>query len=55
MQQNAILSTMRVPRFMGKGVIEFTEKVVPQVGPGQLLIAVKANALCGTEPRPMQR
>jgi len=40
---------MRVPRFVGDGRIEFGEKPVPEPGPGQLLIAVKANALCGSE------
>jgi threonine dehydrogenase-like Zn-dependent dehydrogenase len=40
---------MRVPRFVGGRKIEFGEKPVPIPGPGQLLIQVKANALCGSE------
>jgi threonine 3-dehydrogenase len=42
-------TTMRVPRFVGGRKIEFVDKPVPAPGPGQLLIAVKANALCGSE------
>jgi threonine 3-dehydrogenase len=41
--------TMKVPRFKGGGFIEFEEISVPKPGPGQLLIQVKANALCGSE------
>lgn len=44
-----ILDTMRVPLFKGEGEIEFIEKPVPRPGPGQLLIRVRANALCGSE------
>ena len=51
MTQLPFADSMRVPRFVGNGRIEFMEKAVPSVGPGQLLIAVKANALCGTERR----
>lgn len=42
-------SMMRVPQFCGDGKIEFSEKPVPDPGPGQLLIEVRANALCGSE------
>src|SRR5579859_879841 len=49
MQQNMIPPTMRVPHFIGAGAIRSIEKAVPKPGPGQLLIAVKANALCGSE------
>lgn len=38
-----------VPHFVGDSRIATTTKPVPQPGPGQLLIAVKANALCGSE------
>jgi len=38
-----------VPHFVGGGKIEKTVKQVPQPGPGQLLIQVNANALCGSE------
>ena len=40
---------MRVPRFKGQGQIEFVDKPVPQPGPGQLLLQVSANAVCGSE------
>jgi threonine dehydrogenase-like Zn-dependent dehydrogenase len=40
---------MLVPHFVGTGTIDFIEKPVPEPGPGQLLIKVKANALCGSE------
>lgn len=37
------------PRFRGKGVIEMQQCPVPRPGPGQLLLRVRANALCGSE------
>lgn len=40
---------MTAPLFVGQGRIEFGEKPVPTPGPGQLLVQVKANALCGSE------
>ena len=40
---------MVVPRFVGKGGIGFEERPVPAPGPGQLLVRVRANALCGSE------
>lgn len=40
---------MRVPSFIGGGKIGWAEKPIPEPGPGQLLIQVKANALCGSE------
>jgi threonine 3-dehydrogenase len=40
---------MKYPAFVGGRKIEFVEKLVPQPGPGELLIRVKANALCGSE------
>lgn len=46
---NAIPSTCRVPAFVGSKQIKFIEKPVPQPGPGQLLLRVHANALCGSE------
>ena len=45
----SIPPTMSVPQFVGGGRITFGEKPVPTPGPGQLLIQVKANALCGSE------
>ncbi|PLS78930.1 MAG: alcohol dehydrogenase, partial [Chloroflexi bacterium] len=47
-------ATMRVPQFVGRGTIQFVEKPVPEPGPGQLLIQIKANALCGSERRQWQ-
>jgi threonine 3-dehydrogenase len=41
--------TMNVPLFVGNGKIEFGEKPVPVPGEGQLLLQVKANALCGSD------
>ncbi len=49
MTSSAIPEQMQVPRFRGSGQIDFVEKPVPRPGPGQLLIRVKANALCGSE------
>jgi len=49
MTNNYIPKTMRVPRFLGKGKIDFIEKPVPTPGPGQLLLRCKANALCASE------
>ena len=40
---------MVVPRFVGGGEIGFVRKLVREPGRGQLLIGVKANALCGSE------
>jgi len=45
----AIPPNCRVPAFVGNKQISFTEKPVPQPGPGQLLLQVHANALCGSE------
>src|SRR5580692_4115334 len=45
----SIPSSCRVPAFVGNKQIKFAEKPVPQPGPGQLLLRVHANALCGSE------
>jgi threonine 3-dehydrogenase len=37
------------PRFLGDGKIVFAEREYPDPGPGQLLLAVEANAICGTD------
>lgn len=42
-------TTIKVPRFVGGGKIEWAEKPVPEPGPGELLVQVRANALCGSE------
>lgn len=44
-----IPAMMRVPHFAGQGRIEWDEKPVPQPQAGQLLLQVRANALCGSE------
>lgn len=44
-----IPQVMRVPHFIGGGKITTIEKPVPQPAAGQLLLQVKANALCGSE------
>jgi len=41
--------TALAPRFTGAGTIEFADHDYPDPGPGQLLLAVQANALCGTD------
>jgi threonine 3-dehydrogenase len=45
----SIPSSCRVPVFAGNKQIRFSEKPVSQPGPGQLLLRVYANALCGSE------
>lgn len=40
---------MSVPRFVGSGQIDVAETRVGRPGSGQLLLKVKANALCGSE------
>lgn len=44
-----IPSEVSVPHFRGESQIGVINKPVPQPGPGQLLLEVKANALCGSE------
>ncbi len=44
-----IPEVMTVPNFKGDGIISFHEKPVPVPGPGQLLLQVGANALCGSD------
>jgi threonine dehydrogenase-like Zn-dependent dehydrogenase len=39
----------RVPRFVGGGAIAWEDRPLPVPGPGELLVAVAANALCGSE------
>jgi threonine 3-dehydrogenase len=41
--------TMRAPFFVGNGGIEYGEKLIPVPSKGQILLQVKANALCGSE------
>ncbi len=49
MSESAIPSSMTVPRFLPGGQIDFVEKPVPRPGPGELLLRVRANALCRSE------
>ena len=44
-----------VPNFIGDGQVTTTSKHVPEPGPGQLLLEVKANALCGSERSQFER
>jgi len=41
--------TQTVPRFVGGGRIERWDRPLPTPGDGELLLAVRANALCGTD------
>lgn len=45
----SIPSECRVPVFIGKKQIKFSDKKVPEPGAGELLLGVHANALCGSE------
>jgi propanol-preferring alcohol dehydrogenase len=45
----AMPATVMAPRFHGGGAITFEERPVPEPGPGQLLVRVAANAICGTD------
>jgi len=45
----ALPLTQSVPRFVGGGRFERWERPVPRPGEGELLLAVRANALCGTD------
>lgn len=49
MAEYSLTATMIAPQFLGEGKISVTEKPVPRPGPGQLLLQVRANALCGSE------
>jgi len=42
-------SVQRVPHFAGGGRIESHDRPIPAPGRGQLLLRVRANALCGTD------
>ena len=42
-------TTATAPRFIGDGKIIFEERPVPSPGPGELLLEVHANAICGTD------
>ena len=46
---STIPATMTVPHFSGQKQVGVISKAVPAPGPGQLLLEVGANALCGSE------
>lgn len=41
--------TASAPVFLGEGRIEFQPRVYPDPGPGELLLQVEADAVCGTD------
>jgi threonine dehydrogenase-like Zn-dependent dehydrogenase len=41
--------TASAPNFLGDGQIVFADRDYPDPGPGQLLLEVEANAVCGTD------
>ena len=43
------MASALAPRFVGNGQIEFTQRPVPSPGPGELLLRVRANAICGSD------
>lgn len=45
----SVSDQVSVPHFVGNRRITTTTKPIPEAGPGQLLLQVKANALCGSE------
>ncbi len=49
MPTEPVPTSSRVPRFAGGGRIEWQDRPIPAPGPGELLVAIKANALCGSE------
>ncbi len=48
-ESTLMVHTARVPRFRGSGVIEFADHEYPSADEGRLLVAVGANAICGTD------
>ncbi len=45
----------RAPHFPGGGRIQFGDRPIPEPRPGQLLLRVRANAVCGTDREQHQR
>ena len=45
----SVAATQRVPHFVGEGRIGWRERPVARPGIGELLLRVRANALCGTD------
>ena len=41
--------TASAPTFVGDGKIVFADRDYPDPGPGELLLSVEANAICGTD------
>src|SRR3977135_2109807 len=48
-RERAMPRTASAPTFVGDGNIVFTDRDYPDPGPGQLLLSVEANAICGTD------
>lgn len=46
---HSLPSTLIAPRFPGGQQIEFLERPTPEPGPGEVLIRVAANVLCGSD------
>jgi threonine 3-dehydrogenase len=56
MTESAVVgATQRVPHFLGRGRIGWHERAVPAAGRGELLLRVRANALCGTDRSQLTR
>lgn len=51
----ALATSMLAARFVGGGRIQFQDQPVPEPGPGQLLLKVTANALCGSDRHQLER
>jgi threonine 3-dehydrogenase len=43
------IPTQRVPHFLGAGRIGWQDRPIPDAGEGELLVRVRANAICGTD------
>jgi threonine 3-dehydrogenase len=50
-----VATSQRVPHFLGDGRIGWRERPIPRPGPGQLLLRVRANAVCGTDRSQLTR
>jgi threonine dehydrogenase-like Zn-dependent dehydrogenase len=52
---NAIPSTMRGAILPGNSTVEFSTFPVPEPGPGQVLVKVRASSICGSDIRAIYR
>ena len=46
---------MRAAYFRGGGLIEYAEVPTPHPGPGEVLIRVAANGVCGSDHKALER